>query len=102
MAQLKQLADKALEQAEEMKRLALEKQWNELEALQVQHAQLVHQIASFPLPESGQTEIRQILITVKSINNQTSEIADDYQKSLVAEQKTLKKAANMQKALKNL
>lgn len=102
MAQLKQLADKALEQAEEMKSLALEKQWNELEALQVKHAQLVQQISSSPLPESGQAEIRQILITVKSINNDTTVIADDYQKSLVAEQKTLKKAANMQKALKNL
>lgn len=102
MATLKELAEKALEQANEMNKLAASNQWEQLETLQSEHTQLVAQITQAPLPTIGQAEIREILISVKTINTDTSLLADEHQKALIVEQKTLKKAEKMQKALDGL
>lgn len=94
-----QKAEALLKQAKNMHNYASTKQWRELESLQQEHKQATSQLDQEPLPESNLADARTILLQIKELNNQTSQLAEQQRCELVAEQKKINKAEKMKKAL---
>ena len=99
MNSLIELAKQALDQSAEMEEFAKQDRWEELTKLQETHTKIVAKIMITEAEESIKTELRTLLIEVRSTNNRTMELANAHKKSLISKKKTLGKAATMQKTL---
>ncbi|WP_299183019.1 hypothetical protein [uncultured Neptuniibacter sp.] len=99
MHPLIQLAQNALEQAQQMEQLAQDNQWDELNQIQTAHSKTVYELMTAEIPPELSGDLRTILLEVKETNNRTMQLAETVKTGLVKEKKTLGQAAKMQKAL---
>ncbi|WP_067866543.1 flagellar protein FliT [Neptuniibacter marinus] len=99
MNPLIKLAEEALEQSTSMELLAQEGKWDELTDLQKTHSVTVEKIMTAEADDAIKSQLRALLLEIKTTNNRTMGLADNYKLKLVNEKKTLGQGAKMQKML---
>ncbi|MDO6514514.1 hypothetical protein [Neptuniibacter sp. 2_MG-2023] len=102
MNPLIKLAEEALEQSTNMEVLAQEGRWDELTDLQKIHTATVEKIMTAEADDAIKSQLRALLLEIKTTNNRTMDLAGDYKLKLVKEKKTLGQGAKMQKMLNAL
>ena len=99
MSDLIKLSETLLEQSNTMLTLANDEQWDELETVQVKHAQLIQQLTTADFTETDATRLRALLLEIQNIDQQTEQLALENKARIVKQKQTQGKASKMQKAL---
>jgi protein involved in polysaccharide export with SLBB domain len=95
-----ELANQTLAQAQAMNTAANENDWNKVQEIQALHSNTVAQLSAIQINNKQEANsIRELLIEVKQLNNDTELLAASKKETLVKEKQTMTKANKMQKAL---
>ena len=92
-------AEEALSQSRQMNLAAKDGDWEAVQNLQAVHSKLISLIAKADIPSDQTLQLREMLSSIRKLNAETENLAEENKKRLVQEKKTLGKASKMQQTL---